>query len=204
MKVVSLCKNYYINLVFSLDSLPFAVSTSAPGLRWAEKEFSSPMLQEFPTAAATDYHNLAAEKWHKHYLAVLEISSRKGPPGLKSSVGSSTFLLEFLTGCWPHFLASRLLAPFAVLEASDSTLGSFSSLLRLLSLWLLFQLAWEDTELHRITACGGYSANPPPQTNNWAQLWGSSIYLNHWKWEDPHLIQIFKVGRRTFNPGLLR
>lgn len=26
------------------DSLSFAVSTSAPGLRWAEKEFSSPML----------------------------------------------------------------------------------------------------------------------------------------------------------------
>lgn len=44
MKVVSLYKNYYINLVFSLDSLSFAVSTSAPGLRWTEKEFSFPML----------------------------------------------------------------------------------------------------------------------------------------------------------------
>lgn len=81
------------------------------------------MLYGFPTAAATDYRNLAAEKWHKHYLTVLELRSLKGPPGLKSSVGNTTFLLEFLTVCWPHFLASRLLAPFAVLEANDSTLA---------------------------------------------------------------------------------
>lgn len=64
MKVVILYKkNYYINLVFSLDSLSFVMSTSAHGTKnGQEKRVSSPMLYGFPTAAATDYHNLAAEK----------------------------------------------------------------------------------------------------------------------------------------------
>lgn len=140
MKVVILYKkNYYINLVFSLDSLSFVMSTSAHGTK-VGRRVSSPMLYGFPTAAATDYHNLAAEKMAQtlSYCPGASMSKRAPWAEIKR---------------WQHHMPSgvsnSLLAAFSSFSAPGSFCcpgsqwlqpGSFSS--PLLSLWLLLQLAW--------------------------------------------------------------
>lgn len=104
---------------------------------------------------------------------------------------------------WQHHMPSgvsnSLLATFSSFSAPGSFCcpgsqrlhpGSFSS--PLLSLWLLLRLAWDDTELHRITACGGYSTNPPPQTNK--QL-GTPV-------REFYLIKSLEMGRPASNPDL--
>lgn len=112
MKVVSLYKNYYINLVFSLDSLSFAVSTSAPGLRWAEKVF-------FPMLCAIRVSYCCCNRWPQFsgWKMVQTLSCCSGDSKLKRASWAEIKRWQLHL---PSGVSNRLLAAFSSFSAPGS------------------------------------------------------------------------------------